>query len=155
MRTVQQGDQVQVHYVKRFQDGCVVSSRSRGDVPLELTIGTEHPRLPGLGLGLVGLAVGNHVTLTVPAKQPNRPSDPSRLCRLARARFSELKTLPVGKWVRILDRQGRRRPVRIMEVQESVVVVDTHPPRTRRGFELDVELIAIHATCTNGNAKKP
>src|SRR5262249_45368732 len=45
MRTVRQGDRVQVHYVKRFQDGFVASSRSRGHAPLELTIGIDHPRL--------------------------------------------------------------------------------------------------------------
>src|SRR6516162_8638004 len=54
MRTVQQGDRVLVHYVKRFQDGSVASSRDRCEAPLELTVGTDHPRLPGLGLALVG-----------------------------------------------------------------------------------------------------
>ena len=46
MQTVQSGDRVEVHYVKRFQDGSVVSSHSR--MPLELTVGVAHPRLPGL-----------------------------------------------------------------------------------------------------------
>src|SRR5262245_5336804 len=65
MQTAQQGDRVQVHYVKRFQDGSVASSRDRG--PLELTIGTDHPRLPGLGSALVGLAPGACATVNVPA----------------------------------------------------------------------------------------
>src|SRR5436853_5894668 len=56
MRTVQSGDSVRVHYVKRFQDGSVASSRGR--VPVELTVGIDHPRLRGLGLALVGLAPG-------------------------------------------------------------------------------------------------
>ena len=64
MQKAQQGDHVQVHYVKRFQDGSTTSSRSRS--PLELTIGTAHPRLPGLGLALVGLAAGECRTLRVP-----------------------------------------------------------------------------------------
>ena len=54
MRTAQMGDKVRVHYVKRLQDGSRASSRNSG--PLELTVGIGHPRLPGLGLALVGLA---------------------------------------------------------------------------------------------------
>ena len=47
MRTAQPGDRVQVHYVIRSQDGSVASSRDR--TPLELTVGTDHRRLPAPG----------------------------------------------------------------------------------------------------------
>jgi FKBP-type peptidyl-prolyl cis-trans isomerase 2 len=145
MRTVQQGDRVQVHYVKRFQDGSVASSRSRGHTPLELTIGIDHPRLPGLGLGLVGLAPGNHVTLAVPAERAYGLADPGRILRLARTRFPEPQALAAGKWVRILNRRGRRRLVRIVEVRDQMVVVDTNHPRAGQAMELEVEVITIHA----------
>ena len=55
MRTAQVGDRVQVRWTKLFQDGSLVSSR--GHAPTELTIGLAHPRLPGLGLALVGVAI--------------------------------------------------------------------------------------------------
>src|SRR5262245_28931282 len=79
MQTAQQGDRVQVHYVKHFQDGSVASSRGRA--PLELTVGVNHPRLPGLGLALVGLAPGTRTKLTVPPEQAYGLSDPSRVHR--------------------------------------------------------------------------
>ncbi|HKI35279.1 MAG TPA: FKBP-type peptidyl-prolyl cis-trans isomerase [Gemmataceae bacterium] len=145
MLTARQGDRVQVHYVKRFQDGSTASSRSRGAGPLEVTIGTEHRRLPGLGLGLVGLTPGNHVTLTVPAELAHGRFNPARVRRLARTRFPEGQTLPVGKWLRILDRRGRRRLVRIVEVHDQVVVVDTNHPRAGEVLQLEVELVAIEA----------
>jgi FKBP-type peptidyl-prolyl cis-trans isomerase 2 len=66
MRIIQQGDKLQVHYAKVFQDGSFVSSR--GEAPTELTVGTDHPRLPGLGLTLVGLTVGESRTFIVPAQ---------------------------------------------------------------------------------------
>ena len=62
MRTSQIGDRVRVHYAKKYEDGSVRSSRTRGDAPLELTVGTDHPRLPGLGTGLVGLTEGETIT---------------------------------------------------------------------------------------------
>ena len=87
MRATQLGDRVQVHYVKRFPDGTVRSSRARGDAPLEVTVGTGHPRLPGLGSELVGLAAGKSVTLTVPAERAYGLPDPNRVRRVARTRF--------------------------------------------------------------------
>lgn len=153
MRTVQPGDRVQVHYVKRFQDGSVASSRDRGDAPLELTVGTDPPRLRGLGSGLVGLAPGGRVTLTLAAEQTHGTFDPGRVRRLARSRFGEHQALPVGKWLRILDRRGRRRLVRIVEVGDRVVVVDTNHPRAGQPLELQVELIAIHGP--DGGAGAP
>lgn len=150
MQTAQQGDRVQVHYVKRFPDGSVASSRSRGRAPLELTIGIDHPRLPGVGPGLIGLAPGSHLTLTVPAEATSRPG---RIRHLDPARFAAYQSLPVGKWVRILDRQGRRRPVRILEVRDRVVLVDTSAPRAGQAIELDVELVAIHAPEADGGLR--
>jgi FKBP-type peptidyl-prolyl cis-trans isomerase 2 len=144
MRTVQAGDRVKVHYVKRFQDGSVASSRSRGGIPVELTVGTDHPRLPGLGLGLVGLLPGNHVTLNVPAgPAPAGAEGPGRLRRLARTRFAEHAALPPGKWVRLLDRRGRRRIVRVVEADDRVVLVDTTDPRAGQALELEVEVVGL------------
>ena len=154
MRTVQQGDRVRVHYVKRFQDGSVASSRSGDGAPLELTVGTDHRRLPGLGSGLVGLAPGNHVTLSVPAERAY-PPDPGRIFRLARARFPEHQALPVGKWVRIPDGRGRRRLVRIVEVRDQVVVVDTNHPRAGQALELEVELISIQPPDAAADLQNP
>jgi hypothetical protein len=54
MKTAQVGDRVRVRYVKRSQDGSAAPSRSRG--PVEMTVGIDRPRLPGLGLALVGQA---------------------------------------------------------------------------------------------------
>jgi FKBP-type peptidyl-prolyl cis-trans isomerase 2 len=130
----------------------VASSRSHGHPPLDLTVGTDHPRLRGLGLGLVGLAPGNHVTLAVPAEPASGLPERGQMRRLARTRFAEHQALPVGKWVRVLDRRGRRRLVRIVEVQERVVVVQTRRLRAGQALELDVELLAIQTPDGSPNA---
>lgn len=141
MRTVQEGDRVQVHYVKRSQRGAVVSSRGRG--PLELVVGTAHRRLPGLGLALVGMREGERVRVLVPAEQAYGPADAHRLRKLARARFPAQPDPRVGSWVRVADRKGRRRPVRVMEVSGDAVVVDTNHPWAGQAIALEVEVVAI------------
>jgi peptidylprolyl isomerase len=142
-KTAQPGDRVQVHYVKRLQDGAVASSRDRG--PLELTVGVEHPRLPGLGMALVGLAPGARATVRVPPEQAYGPADAARVHRWARTRFPEGRALPVGKWVRVLNGRGKRRLVRILEVRGKMVKVDTNHRAAGQALELEVELIGIQA----------
>jgi len=143
MRTSQLGDHVRVHYVKRFPDGAVRSSRARGDAPLDLTVGSAHPRLPGLGAGLVGLTEGNSVKVTVPAEQAYGVADPTRVRRVARTRFGDDQILTAGRRVRMQIRPGIVRIVRVVEVKGRVVVVDTNHPRSGQVLELEVELVSI------------
>lgn len=143
MQTARHGDRVQVHYVKRFQDGSVASSRERA--PLEVTVGIDHPRLPGLGLALVGLAPGTSAKVSVPTEHAYGPVDPARVHRWDRKHFPENQVLPLGKWVRVANSKGRHRLVRILEVQGKMVVVDTNHPRAGQTLELEVELIGIQA----------
>jgi peptidylprolyl isomerase len=141
MRTAQQGDRVEVHYVKRLEGSSVEFSRSRKS--LELTVGVPHPELPGLGMALVGLAPGMSTTLLVPAADAYGLRDPERIFRLARERFPKHLPLAIGKWTRITDRRGRKRLIRILEERGRVVVVDNNHPWAGKALNLEVELIRI------------
>ena len=141
MQTVQRGDRVQVHFVKRSQKGALATSRGRE--PLELIVGTEHRRLPGLGLALVGMTEGERVRVLVPAEHAYGPADAARLRKLARSRFLGRQEFQVGSWVRATDRKGRRRPVRIVEVRDDAVVVDTNHPWAGQAIALEVEIVSI------------
>ncbi len=143
MRTAQQGDRVRVHFVKRAPNGAVTSSRGRA--PLELTVGTDHRRLPGLGMALVGLGEGQRVQVHVPAEQAHGAQGAERLRRLSRSRFPSDRALSADSWVRVTNRQGQRRLVRIVEVCDNIVVVDTSHPWAGQALTLEVELVAIRA----------
>jgi peptidylprolyl isomerase len=139
MRIAQQGDRVQVHYVKRLQDGRKASSRA----PLQLTVGTDHPRLPGLGAALVGLSAGQLRMLTVPPEQAYGLPDPARIHRWSRRRFPKKATLQVGKLIRFTDERGRRRRVRILEANSKMVVVDANHRWAGQTLELEVTLLGF------------
>jgi len=129
-----------VHYVQQFQDGTVRSSRAGG--PLELTVGVEHPRLPGLGQGLFGLTEGQAVALDIPAERAFGLPDPNRVRRVSRARFADEGVVP-GQRARMRLSQGRSRIVRVVEVSGNVVVVDLNHSRCGQWVRLEVELVAI------------
>jgi FKBP-type peptidyl-prolyl cis-trans isomerase 2 len=148
MQTAQPGDRVQVHYVKRFQDGSVASSRDRA--PVELTAGVDPTRLPGLGLALVGLVPGSRTTVSVPAERAYGPADSGRVRHLARTRFPKEQSLPVGKWVRVPTRQGKLRRVRIVEVRFETVVIDTNRRGAGQTLQLEIELVRIRSSDLKG-----
>jgi len=141
MRTSQVGDRVRVHFIQSFDDGLVRSSRS-GE-PLELTVGTEHRRLPGVGLALVGLTEGQVVTLDIPAERAYGLSEADRIKRVSRERFAAEEDVTPGRRVRMKLRRGGTRSVRIVEVAASIVVVDLNHPRSGQSVRLEVELLAI------------
>jgi FKBP-type peptidyl-prolyl cis-trans isomerase 2 len=141
MRPVEIGDRVEVHYVKRLQDGSVATSRDHS--PIELMAGTEHRRLPGLGLALIGMVPGERVTVKVAPEHAYGPRVEGRVRRCARTRFSADQPLTVGKRVRILDRQGRTHQVRILEVGNRSVLVDTNHRFAGQTLEIEVELLRI------------
>jgi FKBP-type peptidyl-prolyl cis-trans isomerase 2 len=141
MQTARLGDNVWVRYVKRTQDGSVAPARSRA--PVEMTVGVDHPRLPGLGLALVGLSSLEVTTVRVPAGQGHPPADPARVRRWARARFPEGQPLVAGTWVPVSDSMGRRRLVRVVEAGARTVVVDINSRWAGRALELEVQLVGI------------
>jgi peptidylprolyl isomerase len=143
MRTAQLGDRVSVHFVKRAQSGAVTSSRGRA--PLEVMVGVDDRRLPGLGIALVGLGEGEQVKVLVPAERAYGQPRPARVRRLARARFPAGQPLTTGSWVRLVDRKGRRRRVRILEVSDTAVVVDCNHPWAGQGVALEVQIVSILA----------
>ncbi len=141
MKTAKNGDRVRVHYVKRFQNGSVVSSR--GKSPLELTVGINHPRLPGLGLALVGLAPKQKVKLMVSPEQAYGLTNPNKILRWSRERLPKDASLQKGEFIHITNRRGSRRLVRILQVHEEEVVVDTNHPWAGQTMELKVQLHSI------------
>jgi FKBP-type peptidyl-prolyl cis-trans isomerase 2 len=91
------------------------------------------------------MAPGTSTTLSVPPDRAYGPSEPTRIRRWARTRFPKDKPLPIGKWVRVSNGQGRRRLVRILSVREKLVVVDTNHRWAGQSMELEVELVRIQA----------
>ncbi len=141
MQPVQLGDRVQVHYVKRLSDGSVASSRGRP--PLELTAGSQHPRLPGLGPALVGLFAGDVVTVSVPPEHAYGVYHAGRVYRWARTRFPQDQPLAVGERVRALDGRGRRRSVRVLKVRGNTVLVDANHRFAGQTLHIKVKVVCI------------
>jgi FKBP-type peptidyl-prolyl cis-trans isomerase 2 len=142
MQTIQQGDRVRVHFVKRSP--VRRASTSRRKVPIEVTVGTEHRRLPGLGVSLVGLSEGAKVMLIVPPERAYGTRRRAKIRQLTRDWFADQNTLTPGAWVRVMGRTGRRRLVRILDVVDSTVTVDTNHPYASQPVMFEIEVLEIN-----------
>jgi FKBP-type peptidyl-prolyl cis-trans isomerase 2 len=142
MRTSQLGDRVRIHYVQTFQDGSARSSRAGGE-PLEVIVGTDHRRLPGLGLGLLGLAEGQVVTFDIPAERAYGVTDMGRIKCVTRERFAADENVAPGQRTRMRLSRGRTRSVRVVEISEHGVIVDLNHPHSGQSVRLEIELVAI------------
>ena len=141
MRTCQVGDRVLVHFVKRYADGAVRSSPDAA--PLGVTVGTRHPRLPGLRGELVGMQAGESARFTVPADRACGATNPARVVFVSRTRFSSDATLTPGGPARMRLTGGRSRRVRVIEVRDKEVLVDANHPRSGQVLDLEVRLVAF------------
>lgn len=155
MRTSQVGDRVRVHYVKRYADGAVRSSRARHAAPLELTVGTRHSRLPGLGEELVGLRAGDTARFTVPAERAFGPTNPARVLCVSRKRFAADAALVPGGAARMRLAGGRARLVRVVEVLDGAVRVDANHSRCGQELDLEVELVAFEPAGAAAESRSP
>jgi FKBP-type peptidyl-prolyl cis-trans isomerase SlyD len=149
MRAAQPGDQVSAHYVKRSENGEVVSSRGRA--PLVMTVGTEHRRPPGLATALVGRCAGERIRLLVPAEQAYGLPRPERVRRLSQARFPKGHDLTVGSRVYVAGRNGLRL-VRIVAVQDDGVVVDANHPWAGQTVRIEAKIVSILGPLTEPKA---
>jgi FKBP-type peptidyl-prolyl cis-trans isomerase 2 len=81
--------------------------------------------------------------------------DPSRVRRWARTRFAKDQALAVGKWVKVLNRHGQRRLIRILEVRGRAVLVDTNHRWAGLAMELEVTLLGIHVPGAASDVAQP
>jgi FKBP-type peptidyl-prolyl cis-trans isomerase 2 len=152
MQTALVGDLVHVHYIKRSHKGGVSSSRGRA--PLEMTVGLDHCRLPGLGAALVGRTVGERVRVVVPPEKAHGLPRPERVHQLSRSRFPSGQPLTPGTWVSVAGRNRSRR-VKIVTVQDDRIVVDANHPWAGQTVALEVRIVAIIGQAAAGGAERP
>lgn len=141
MRMCQVGDRVLVHFVKRYADGVVKSSPDAA--PLDVIVGTRHPRLPGLAGELVGLRAGDAARFTVPADRAFGATNPARVVSVSRGRFAADATLTPGRPAMMRLTGGRSRRVRVVELRGTQVVVDANHPRCGQALDLEVRLVSF------------
>ncbi len=141
MSQAKDGDTVRVHYTGRLTDGSQFDS-SVGAKPLEFTIGAGMI-IPGLEKEIVGMAVGDSSTVTVPADEAYGPHRPEAVQEVPRQNIPPEIDLAVGGQLQATNQSGQMMTVTIVAVDDDNVTLDANHPLAGKDLVFDVELVEI------------
>jgi len=134
---VAEGRSVTLEYTVRLDDGTVVDSSADAG-PLEFVLG-DGEMLPALETALIGMAVHERKTIRLEAADAYGPVDPNGF------REVPIENLPesarrVGAQLRT---RGSDTVMRVHEVRESTIVLDSNNPLAGKPLTFEVEILAV------------
>ena len=135
------GDVVKVHYTGTLNDGTVFDS-SREREPLEFTLG-EGQVIAGFEQAVLGLGVGEEVTVHIPAEQAYGAHHEELTAVLPRA--DVLPDLPLTPGIRLQMRTEEGSPVlmTVTSVNEQTITLDANHPLAGQPLNFEIELVEI------------
>ena len=134
------GNKVKVHYTLKV-DGEVVES-SAGAVPLEVTLG-EGRMIPGFENGIIGMALGESKTITVPAEEAYGHRNENMVFEFSRDRAPQGFEPQIGQMVRMHRPDGSSFTVTVIDVNEKGFKMDANHPLAGKELVFDLELVEI------------
>jgi peptidylprolyl isomerase len=140
MTQARTGDTVRVHYRGTLDDESVFDS-SAGREPLEFTLG-EGRVIPGFEEAVLGMAVGEEKTVTIPAEQAYGAHRAEMVATLSRDVLPEGMEPQVGQQLQ-LNQEGQTFVVSVTEVSGESVTLDANHPLAGQDLTFALELVEI------------
>lgn len=134
-------DKVKVHYTGKLEDGAVFDS-SKGREPLEFTLG-ENQVIPGFDQGVIGMAIGDSKTLTIPPEDAYGPIREDMIVEVKKDQIPKDVDASVGQKLQAQQPNGQPIPVTIIGVSDDTVTIDANHPLAGKTLVFDVELVEI------------
>ncbi len=145
MQIVKLGDRVRIQYT-RVRSPAKASARLPEPKETEFTVGGRSV-LPGLSLGVAGMAQGEHKRLTLQPVDAFGPVEPRLIQRISRRILPKRLVLKLGKRLSALSAMtGRRRSARIVKLGPRSVIVDGNHPLAGKVIELTVRMLSVDSS---------
>ena len=141
MAQAKNGDVVRVHYTGTLDDDTQFDSSSGSD-PLEFTVGAGMV-IPGFDELVRGMKPGETRTTRIPADQAYGDAREEMKLTLTRGQLPPEFKPDVGQQVHLEGQDGQPVPVRVVEADESRVVVDANHPLAGKALTFQIELVEI------------
>jgi peptidylprolyl isomerase len=140
VRQVAMGDTVRVHYTGTLEDGTVFDS-SRSREPFEFTTGSGQV-IAGFEEAVVGLAVGESVTVRIPPEEAYGPYREDLVIAVPKDQFPKNFSFEVGSPVTMQTNAGLRT-LPIAGVENDAVLLDANHPLAGKTLTFEIELLEI------------
>lgn len=148
MAQAKEGDEVQVHYTGKLEDGTVFDTSQDGE-PLSFTIG-ENRVIPGFESAVVGMEPGDSKTTEIEPDQAYGEHRDDMVMELDRDQIPEDVEPDVGQQLQLRLENGQTVPVLITALGEETVTIDANHPLAGRTLIFEIELVDVSANGTTG-----
>ena len=141
MAQAKEGDEVQVHYTGKLEDGTVFDTSEDGD-PLSFTIG-ENRVIPGFEEAVTGMEPGDSKTTEVEPEQAYGEHRDDMVMEMERDQIPQDVDPEVGQQLQLRLENGQTVPVLITALGEDTVTIDANHPLAGRKLLFDIELVDV------------
>lgn len=134
-RTVQEGDDVAIHYTGKLDDGTVFDD-SKDREPLEFKVGTKQI-IAGMNKAVVGMKEGEKKTVTMPPEEAYGHYDDKLIFEI------EAEKLPpkAEAGTQLMDGQGNI--VTVKDIQGDKATLDANHFLAGKTLTFDIKLVSI------------
>ncbi len=129
-----------IHYTLKNDDGATLDS-SEGQEPLAYLHGHQN-LVPGLEKELEGKAVGDKLSVKIPAEEGYGEKDPQLIQELPRDMFGGVDNIEVGMEFHAQTQNGNQ-VVEVIDVAEDTITIDGNHPLAGMNLNFDVEITEI------------
>jgi peptidylprolyl isomerase len=140
-QTAKVGDTVKVHYTGTLADGSVFDS-SIGREPLQFTLG-DGQMIPGFEQAVIGMALGEIKTVTIPADQAYGPYYEELVFVVSRDQLPPGMAPEVGQKLQMQSETGQIMVVTVKEVSETTVTLDANRELAGKDLTFEIQLVEI------------
>ncbi len=141
MAQANEGDEVQVHYTGKLEDGTIFDSSEDGE-PLSFTIG-ENRVIPGFEEAVTGMEPGDTKTTEVEPEQAYGEHREDMVMEMDREQIPGEVDPEVGQQLQLRLENGQTVPVLITALGEDSVTIDANHPLAGRKLIFDIEVVDI------------
>jgi len=137
------GDTILFHYTVTLNNGKMIESSQR-DNPKKITLGNKQIRTE-IEENLLGMAVGDTNTVTIPAKNAYGPYRNEFVFRVHKKKLSEIKEPKIGTKYKIKEKNGSKSyNGRVTQITGNEVTLDANHKLAGKDINYKLELIKIN-----------
>ena len=136
------GDVVKIHYTGKLEDGTVFET-SIGGEPIQLKIG-DSQLIRGLDQALIGMKQNEAKSVTVPSNKAYGPYNNKIILQVSRNQFPSGELPEVGQQLEHRLADGQLILVRVTDITESYVTLDSNHPLAGKDLIFDILLLTIN-----------
>ncbi len=139
-QTVKAGDNIEVNYTGTFTNGTVFDSTSLHGKPFNFTVGAGQV-IPGFDQGVLGMAVGQTRTITIPSNEAYGPVNPALIIPVPISAFA-------GQKVKVGESFGENVSGHVVygvvtSVNATNATLDFNPPLAGKTLIFKITVLSI------------